>query len=29
MSMSLGGFITGPNDDMEHPLALNGDRLHD
>ena len=28
MSMSLDGFITGPSDGMEHPLGLNGFRLH-
>ena len=26
--MSLDGFITGPNDDVEKPLADGGDRLH-
>lgn len=28
MSMSLDGFITGPNDAMEHGLGVNGERLH-
>jgi dihydrofolate reductase len=28
MSMSLDGFITGPEDSREHPLGLGGDRLH-
>lgn len=28
MSMSLDGFITGPNDDIENPLGDGGDRLH-
>jgi dihydrofolate reductase len=28
MSMSLDGFITGPNDDVEHPLGEGGERLH-
>jgi dihydrofolate reductase len=28
MSMSLDGFITGPNDDVENPLGDGGDRLH-
>ena len=29
MSMSLDGFITGPGDDAEHGLGVNGERLHD
>jgi dihydrofolate reductase len=29
MSMSLDGFITGPEDDEDHPLGIDGDRLHD
>ncbi len=29
LSMSLDGFITGPNDSIELPLGENGDRLHD
>ena len=29
MSMSLDGFITGPDDGMEHPLGRGGYRLHD
>lgn len=29
MSMSLDGFITGPDDGMEHPLGLDGGRLLD
>ncbi len=29
MSMSLDGFITGPNDDVERPLGDGGDLLHD
>jgi len=28
MSMSLDGFIAGPNDDLERPLGDGGDRLH-
>ena len=26
--MSLDGFITGPNDSVEHPIGEGGDRLH-
>jgi hypothetical protein len=29
LSMSLDGFITGPNDSIELPLGENGDQLHD
>jgi hypothetical protein len=29
MSMSLDGFITGPQDNLDHPLGLDGNRLHD
>jgi dihydrofolate reductase len=29
MSMSLDGFITGPHDDVDHGLGVNGERLHD
>jgi dihydrofolate reductase len=29
MSMSLDGFITGPGDDADHGLGINGERLHD
>jgi dihydrofolate reductase len=29
MSMSLDGFITGPNDSIEHGLGEGGERLHD
>lgn len=29
MSMSLDGFITGPDDGPEHGLGVNGTRLHD
>jgi dihydrofolate reductase len=29
MSMSLDGFISGPQDNPEHPLGLDGRRLHD
>jgi dihydrofolate reductase len=29
MSMSLDGFIAGPEDNMEHPLGVDGHRLHD
>ena len=29
MSMSLDGFITGPDDDAEHGLGVDGERLHD
>jgi dihydrofolate reductase len=29
MSMSLDGFITGPGDDAEHGLGVDGERLHD
>jgi dihydrofolate reductase len=28
MSMSLDGFITGPNDDVSRPLGEGGERLH-
>lgn len=28
MSMSLDGFITDPNDEVENPLGDGGDRLH-
>ena len=28
MSMSLDGFIAGPEDDSSHPLGLGGERLH-
>jgi hypothetical protein len=28
MSMSLDGFITDPNDDLDKPLGVNGRRLH-
>jgi hypothetical protein len=28
MSMSLDGFITGPNDGLEHHLGGGGERLH-
>ena len=28
VSMSLDGFITGPNDSVELPLGEGGDRLH-
>ncbi|WP_020580062.1 dihydrofolate reductase family protein [Actinopolymorpha alba] len=29
MSMSVDGFITGPDDGMAHGLGVNGERLHD
>jgi dihydrofolate reductase len=29
MSMSVDGFITGPDDGLEHGLGVNGERLHD
>lgn len=29
MSMSLDGFIAGPNDGEGHPLGQDGHRLHD
>jgi RibD C-terminal domain len=29
MSMSLDGFISGPQDDAAHPMGLDGHRLHD
>ena len=29
MSMSLDGFITGPNASAEHPLGIGGERLHE
>jgi dihydrofolate reductase len=29
MSMSLDGFITGPEDDADRPLGIGGERLHD
>lgn len=28
ITMSLDGFITGPNDSVEAPLGEGGDRLH-
>jgi len=28
LSMSVDGFITGPNDDVKQPLGVGGDRLH-
>src|SRR4051794_41862089 len=29
MSMSLDGYVTGPNDSREFPLGIGGDRPHD
>lgn len=29
MSMSVDGFITGPDDGLDHGLGVNGERLHD
>jgi dihydrofolate reductase len=29
MSMSVDGFIAGPDDGMDHGLGVNGERLHD
>jgi dihydrofolate reductase len=29
MSVSLDGFITGPDDGIDHGLGVNGERLHD
>lgn len=29
MSMSLDGFITGPNDNLEQPLGAGGEQLHE
>jgi len=29
MSMSVDGFISGPDDGMDHGLGVNGERLHD
>ena len=29
MSMSVDGFITGPDDGMDHGLGVDGERLHD
>jgi hypothetical protein len=29
ISMSLDGFVTGPNVGIEHPLGEDGERLHD
>lgn len=29
ISMSLDGFIAGPNQGLEHPLGIGGDRLHE
>ena len=29
MSVSVDGFITGPDDGMDHGLGVNGERLHD
>ena len=28
MTMSLDGFIAGPNDSLEHPLGIGGERIH-
>jgi hypothetical protein len=28
MSMSLDGFISGPDDDQDNPLGVDGHRLH-
>lgn len=28
ITMSLDGYITGPNDSIEHPLGIGGERLH-
>ena len=29
ISMSLDGFVAGPNQSLEHPLGIGGDRLHE
>jgi hypothetical protein len=29
VSMSVDGFVTGPDDGMDHGLGVNGERLHD
>jgi hypothetical protein len=29
MSMSLDGFVAGPNVDVERPMGDGGDRVHD
>lgn len=29
ISISLDGFIAGPNQSLEHPLGVGGDRLHE
>lgn len=29
ISMSLDGFVAGPNQSVEHPLGIGGERLHD
>lgn len=29
ISMSVDGFITGPNDNVEQPLGEGGERLHE
>src|SRR4029450_6550359 len=29
MSMSVDGFVTGPDDGMDHGLGVDGERLHD
>jgi len=29
MSMSVDGFITGPDDSVDHGLGVDGERLHD
>ena len=29
MSMSLDGFVTGPNVSVEHPMGKGGGRLHE
>jgi dihydrofolate reductase len=29
LSMSLDGFVTGPNDDIDRPMGEGGERLHD
>ena len=29
ISMSLDGFVAGPNQSVEHPLGMGGERLHE
>ena len=29
LAMSLDGYVAGPNQDLEHPLGVGGERLHE